>query len=409
MSSIRDETSAFSEIGSTPSRSVDMVRMIIASKRAYATTMNTLEYPKAVLIDRHLSLPEQPATGHNRWHPDIRPILTATPGEVVRLETRDAADGQITADCSVEVLGELDIGRMHPLTGPVHVEGAEPGDLLEVEILNVLPQAYGFGIQYHDLGVLAHHSPGPFLAHFHISDGHATSEQIPGARFHGAPFMGVMGVAPSHTMLEDSREYEEYLGLSEAPPCSAQSCVPGDAVFAQNGLRTIPPRENGGNFDIRQLTAGASLFLPIFVEGALFSTGDAHFVQGEGECVTGLEMGATLDCRFRLHKGAATERNIRDPQFSFTRPAPGAAQPPRRFHATTGQSFSRDGRATHSDLHIAVENALLNMVEHLMKTLSYDFQQAYLICSLAADLRISQAVNVPNFTASVILDLSIFD
>ncbi|WP_397542562.1 acetamidase/formamidase family protein [Roseovarius salis] len=364
---------------------------------------------RAVLIDRALSLPQQPATGHNRWHPDIPPVLSVAPGDLVRLQTRDAADGQITPGCGVGVLDRLDAGRMHPLTGPVHVEGAAPGDLLEVEIVEVLPESYGFGIQYHSLGVLARHSPGPFLAHFDIADGYATSAQIPGARFRGAPFMGVMGVAPDHGMLADSRAYEERLGLSGAPPCMAQSCVPDDPAVARDGLRTIPPRANGGNLDIRQLTAGASLFLPVFVDGALFSAGDAHFAQGEGECVTGLEMAATLLCRFHLHKGRAAERGIRDPQFSFARPGPAVPDGPRRFHATTGQSFARDGGLAHSDLRTAVENALLNMVEHLMQTRGYDFQQAYLVCSLAADLRISQAVNVPNFTASVILDLSIFE
>lgn len=363
---------------------------------------------KVVLLDRTLSLAEEPATGHNRWHPDIPAILTVLPGELVRLETRDAADGQITPGCGTEVLETIDSGRMHPLTGPVYVEGAAPGDLLEIEIVDVHPQSYGFGIQYHSLGVLAAHSPGPFIAHFDIVDGYATSEQIPGARFRGAPFMGVMGVAPDHLMLEESRRYEERLDLPDAPPCNPQSCVPADTVIARDGLRTIPPRSNGGNLDIRQLRAGASLFLPVLVDGALFSTGDAHFLQGEGECVTGLEMGAALDCRFHLHKDAAAERNVRDPQFAFTAPVPAREETP-RFHATTGQSFLRDGRAVHSDLHTAVENALLNMVEHLMRTRHYDFQQAYLICSLAADLRISQAVNVPNFTASVILDLSIFD
>ncbi|KRS12690.1 hypothetical protein XM53_08845 [Roseovarius atlanticus] len=371
--------------------------------------MSAFEIQKALKINRALSLLEEPLTGHNRWHPDIQPILTAAPGETVRLETRDAADGQIVPGSSVEILENLDAGRMHPLTGPVNVEGAEPGDLLEVEILDVLPQNYGFAIQYHTLGVLADYSPDRYLAHFDIGNGLAVSEQIPGARFPGAPFMGVMGVAASYEMIEESKCYEESLSLPFAQPTCSQSVVPADEAIAQSGLRTIPPRSNGGNLDIRQLTAGASLFLPVFVEGALFSAGDAHFLQGEGECVSGLEMGASLDCRFRVHKRVAANRNIKDPQFSFTRSTPNKSQPPKRFFATTGQSFTREGQATHSDIGKAVENALLNMVEHLMRTRGYDFQQAYLICSLAADLRISQMVNVPNFTASVILDLSIFE
>lgn len=362
---------------------------------------------KSILIDRSRALVDDPGKGHNRWHPEIPAILTVSPGELVALETRDAADGQITPGCSIEKFLALDSGRMHPLTGPVHIDGAAPGDLLEVEVVDVLPQNYGFGIQYHTLGVLKNHSPGPFLAHFEIDGGYATSRQLPGARFGGSPFMGVMGVAPSMQMLEESREYELRLALPESPPCSAESCVPNVKAIAHHGLRTIPPRSNGGNLDIRQLTAGASLYLPVFVEGAFFSTGDAHFVQGEGECVTGLEMGGTLLCRFHLHKGLARERRVKDPQYSFSQSA--SPQTQRRFYATTGQSFDTNGEPVHSDLQRAVENALLNMVEYLMETRQYDFQQAYLICSLAADLRISQVVNVPNFTASVILDLSIFE
>lgn len=371
--------------------------------------MGSIAPEKAILIDRSKSLVEQPSTGHNRWHPEIAPILSVAPGEVLAIETRDSMDGQIVAGAGVEAFLAADFGRVHPLTGPVKVEGAEPGDLLEVEILEVIPQDYGFGIQYHTFGMLRDYSPGPFLAHFHLADGFATSEQLPRVRFRAAPFMGVMGVAPDRDFLQLSWDYETRLGLAGCEPSSGASCVPSAEEIARRGLRTIPPRSNGGNIDVRQLTAGSSLYLPVFVPGALFSAGDAHFAQGESECVTGLEMGATLVCRFKLHKGLAEKRRIRDPQFSFREPSNPPGETGRRFYATTGQCFTYGEEGTHSDLEAAARNALLNMVRHLEDVYGYDFQQAYLISSLAADLRISQAVNVPNFTVSAVLDLSIFD
>lgn len=353
-------------------------------------------------IDRSKTLREEPNVGHNRWHPDIPPVITVRPGELVTLETRDALDGEISESTTLEDFSKFDWFRVHPLTGPVYIEGAQPGDLLEVEIVEVIPQSYGYAIQYHTFGMLKEYSPGPFLAHFDLADGFAVSKQIPGVRFRAAPFMGTMGVAPDAKLVQESLRYE-----SRIPgwvPSSGKDCIPATETIAKFGLRTLPPRYNAGNLDCRQLIAGSSMFVPVYVPGALFSCGDAHFVQGESECVTGLEMAATGVFRFHLHKGLAEKQKIRDAQFKFSERNKSG-----NYYATTGQSFGYGDAVIHDDITPAAQNALLNMIAHLGHTRGYDFNQAYVICSLGADLRISQAVNVPNYTASCILDLSIFD
>src|SRR5919108_1602881 len=152
---------------------------------------------KSMEIDRRKRLRDEPATGHNRFHPDIPPLLEVDEGEEVVLETRDAADGQLGPSATEADLGRMDAGAVHPLTGPVFVKGAQPGDLLEVEFLDVIPQPHAFSAIIPGLGFLRDIYTTPFLVQWRIADGWATSPQLPKVRIPGAPFMGVSGVAPS--------------------------------------------------------------------------------------------------------------------------------------------------------------------------------------------------------------------
>lgn len=360
-----------------------------------------------ISIDRSKPLAADPGTGHNRWHPGVAPILTVDPGDTVEIETRDAYDGQIGPRSTATDLKGLDPGRTHPMTGPVFVRGAEPGDLLEIEILAVEPQPFGFTVAS-SFGILAKHIPEPVLALWRMADGFATSADLPGVRIPESPFLGLMGVAPSHTMLDHFRAMEDRLAASD-PSC--RPILPASAVpaSAADGLRTIPPRDNGGNVDIRQLTAGATLRLPVYVEGALFSCGDAHFAQGDNECCTGIEMGATLLCRFSIKKGEAARRNIRDLQFYRREPEAGAPSlPPRPTFGTTGQSYTRDGSLNRDDLNRAAEHALLNMIDHLGHEHGLSRTKAAILCSLVVDLHISQAVNSPNYIVTALLPTDVF-
>src|ERR1700720_1556931 len=272
----------------------------------------------SIRVDRGKRLGEEPSCGHNRFHPDIAPIVEIGAGEEVALETRDALDGQLKPGTTVADFPSLDVGAVHPLTGPVFVKGATRGDTLEIEFTDIIAQPVAFSAIMPGLGFLRDVMTEPFLVHWQIRDGWATSAEIPGVRIPGAPFMGVSGVAPSPEKLVEWTVREQRVidqgGLAFPP--DLQGAVPqGPCGLA--GLRTLPPRENGGNFDVKQLTKGSKLFLPVFVEGALFSTGDAHFAQGDGEvCVTAVEMGATVAVRFKIHKGLANKRTFAGPVFS---------------------------------------------------------------------------------------------
>ena len=367
---------------------------------------------KSISIDRSKSLSEQPEKGHNRWHPDIPPVVEADEGEEVVLETIDALDGQLNASSTVENFGSLDTGAVHPLTGPVLVKDAQPGDLLEIEFLDVVPQPWAFSSIIPGLGFLRDIYTDPFMVHWNIADGWATSEQIPGVRVPGASFMGVSGVAPSHEQLKHWTDRENVLigkGGMALPP-DAGGAVPAQGAAAADGLRTLPPRENGGNFDVKQLSRGSKLLLPVAVEGALFSTGDAHFAQGDGEvCVTAVEMGATVSVRFKVHKGEASRHNIRWPRFSredyFIDPQWAA---PRNFIATMGMPVTDDGVNDGENLTLACRNALINMID-LLQERGFTREQAYVICSVAVDLKISNVVDVPNYVVSACLPLGILE
>ncbi|TDD28091.1 acetamidase/formamidase family protein [Actinomadura sp. KC06] len=365
-----------------------------------------------IRIDPAKPLREDPGTGHNRWHHGIPPVLRCEPGDEVVMGTRDAFDGQFGPSSTAEAVAAADLGVVHPLTGPVFVEGAEPGDLLEVEILDVAPDAFGFTAQAPGFGFLRDDFPEPYLVRWTIADGWATSDDLPGVRIPGAPFMGTIGLPPGPAALSriTAREQAAVDAGGIAMPPSAEGAVPSDPEIAATGLRTVPPREQGGNVDIKQLTGGTSLFLPVDAPGGLFSAGDAHFAQGDGEaCGTAIEMRATLRVRFAVHKGEAREKGITSPRFSRTEywTSPEYAAP-RRFYATTGMPVSRDGGTVVSeDVTLAARNALLNMIDHLGER-GWTRQQAYAICSVAVDLKISQLVDVPSVLVSAFLPLDIF-
>jgi formamidase len=361
-----------------------------------------------IRIDRSKRLAEEPGTGHNRWHPGIPPVLKVSPGDEVLIETRDAVDGQIGPRSTVHDVLALDPTVIHPLTGPVSVDGAEPGDLLEVEIVEVIPAGFGFTLQSPGFGFLRDEFPDPFIVHWDIEGGFATSEDIPGVRIPGAPFMGTIGVAPSRELMEEADRRERQLaekgGMVDLP--GTPGAVPADPAIASEALRTIPPRENAGNVDIKQLTAGTRLLIPVWVPGALFSAGDAHFAQGDCEtCGQAIEVGATLRARFGLRKGRARERAIRDLQYEWPG---GRPEPSGPSFVTTGVCVELDGRNAMEDITLASRNALRHMIAHLADEYGYTRQQAYAICSVAVDLKVSQVVDMPNVLVSAFLPLDIF-
>ena len=368
-----------------------------------------------VSIDPSKPLSEEPETGHNRWHEAIEPVVEIDPGDTIVYETRDAFDGQLNGESTAEDVENLDLSGVHPLTGPVFVKGAQPGDLLEVKLVAVEAdpwEQWGYTVEVPGFGFLRDEFPEPYIVHWRLhGNEYAESEQLPGVRIRCNPHPGVLGLAPSAELRQRATERESALaergGFALLP--DPGGAVPTDEAIAREGLRTIPPRETAGNIDIKQLSPGTTVLLPVYAEGGLVSTGDVHYAQGDCEaCGTAIEVRTRVHLRFGIRKDEAERRGIQDLQFFrddyFTPPELAA---PRRFFATTGIGVHKDGKNESEDLSLSAKNALLNMIEHL-ETRGFSRQQGYALCSVAVDLRISQLVDVPNLLVSALLPLDIF-
>jgi formamidase len=333
---------------------------------------------------------------HNRWHHDLEPIARVAPGTEITLETRDGLDGQLTRQSSHDDILELDLGLGHPLTGPVYVAGAEPGDVLEVELREYETADFGVTAVIPGFGYLGDLFPDPYLVKWELVDGKARSPELPGVAVPGAVFAGVVGVAPSRERAEEFRLREQAIADAGGPVADPlpERAIPESAA---SGLRTIPPRETGGNMDVRQLVAGSRLYLPVSVPGALFSIGDLHFAQGDGEvCGTALEVAGAVRVRLGVEKNPAYR-----PRFP-TYETPG--RPPRRSYATTGIPAT-DAMS----LNVAAREALLDMIGYLEAVRGLPRPAAYALCSACVDLRISEVVNVPYPLVSALLPLDVFE
>ena len=331
---------------------------------------------------------------HNRWHPALEPVATVKPGEEITFETRDGLDGQLTRESTHESVAALSLGLGHPLTGPVYVDGAEPGNALEVDFLAYEPADFGTTAVIPGFGFLADLFTDPYLVKWEIAGGLARSETLPGVAVPESMFAGVVGVAPSDERLAGYLDREEKLRAAGQPVADPmpEAALPPTAA---DGIRTIPPRETGGNMDVRQLVAGSKLWLPVDVPGALFSIGDLHFAQGDGEvCGTAIEVAGSVTVRFAVH-------DVPAPPFPAYE-TPG--ERPRRSFATVGIPVE-----TGMDLNAAARAALLEMIGHLERRYGFERPAAYALCSACVDLRISEVVDVPYPLVSALLHLDVFE
>jgi formamidase len=327
---------------------------------------------------------------HNRWHPAIPPVLTVRPGETFTLETRDGFDGQLPFGSTTDDLARVALGRSHPLAGPVYVDGVAPGDLLAVEILDVRTEAQGVTPVLPGFGLLD--MPEPIVVSWEIEDGKARSDALPGIAVPGDPFPGIVGIAPTLERVRAAREREAALAAAGA---LVADDAPEDAVppEAADGLRTVPPRATGGNLDIRGLVAGSVLYLRAEVPGALLSAGDVHFAQGDGEvCGAAIEVAGAVTLRVEVGRGP--------PPLSYFTPA----RPAREAFATTGIALEAE-----MDVLGAARLAVQALVDHLVAKYGFERAAAYVLCSVAADLRITQVVNAPSPLVSAVLPLDVFE
>jgi formamidase len=348
-------------------------------------------------IDKSTPLHEGAAGGHNRWHPDLEPVAVCEPGDEVTFEVRDSRDRQIGPGSTHDDLLRTP-SIAHPLTGPLAIEGARPGDVLELEVVGYDTDDFAWTAIWPGSGFLGDLFDRPFLARWELADGVARSEQLPGVAVPACVHAGTIGVAPSRELFERARA-RETAGGSPHPPDPELAWPPQ----AADGLRTYPPRENGGNMDIRDLGPGAKLWIPAHVERALLSVGDLHFAQGDGEvCISAIETGGAATFRVGL-------RRLEDDGWRPTFPCYEAPpRPPRAMFATTGIPLTDAGEQGLLDLNLATRRALLELLGWVTAEHGLGREAAYVLMSVAAELRVSELVDAPNALVSAALPLDVF-
>ena len=290
---------------------------------------------------------------HHGWNNAFEPRLRIAPGEIVHFETVDASSGQLNRESTSADLAKLDLARVNPVTGPVYVDGAKPGDALKVTVLSMRPSGWGWTGNIPGFGLLTDQFPDARLHHWHYGPGLTPAMYGPGGRVPLKPMCGTIGVAP-----------------------------------AEPGLHSIiPPRNVGGNMDVRDIAESTELWLPIEVDGGIFSVGDTHAAQGDGEvCGTAIESPIDVSLKIELVKDA----RLRMPRYIT--PGPVANHLDKTgYEVTTGIG---------PDLMLGAKAAVSDMVELLSRRYGYSPIDAYMLCSVCADLRISSIVDVPNWVVS---------
>jgi acetamidase/formamidase len=300
----------------------------------------------------------RPEQYHLAWDRSIEPIATVASGDVVEFDANDAGNAQLTATSTVEDLKAVDFSRVDQVNGPIAVEGAEPGDTLEIELLDFQPGDWGWTATFPGFGLLTDDFDEHALRITRLDGPHG--ELLPGARIPLAPFCGELGVAP--------------------PTEGAHS--------------TIPPDVYGGNMDTKHLTAGTKLYLPVFAPGGRFSLGDGHAAQGDGEvCGTAIETAMRVQLRLTVRK----DLHVTAPEFQTPGPLAQATN--------TGPYYATDGVGP--DLMAAARDAVRRMIDYLGRSHGLAPIDAYMLCSVTADLKISEIVDAPNWIVSMYFPLSV--
>jgi formamidase len=373
---------------------------------------------------------EQDPNCFNRYHPAIKPVARAKPGDQIVVHTRDALDSNLNINSKPKDVTAIDVNLIHPMTGPIYIEGAKRGDVLAIKLVNITPNEYGYTTIIPGFGFLPDMYTEPFVANWKLNRVEAVSAEVPGVRIPMNGFMGSVGVMPGAEEVETwlARETQLAAAGGVALPPEPTSARPADICGPKGShkdkcLRTIPPRENGGNMDVKQMVEGTTLLLPCFIDGCGLFIGDVHFAQGDGEVAgTAIEMGAIVTVETSIRKGMASV--VKQPMFE------GGSQikklEPDTFHAVVGYPLKAAGEVPpqwtyldsakikpltnlSNDVTLAARNSLINMIDWLKTTKGLTKEQAFVVTSVACDLRISNVVDVPNYAVTTICPMNIFD
>jgi len=305
---------------------------------------------------------------HLAWDHSIVPAIRIVSGDTVSFDCLDASNGQVTPTTEPSSLKNADVSTMDQVNGPVYIEGAQPGDTLQVDVLELHPAEWGWTAILPGFGLLADEFEEPALKIWKLERhgegegtdyGFAWFDRAKGIKIPLRPFTGEMGVAPA----------------------------------AKGAFSTIPPYSTGGNIDTRHVTKGTTLYLPIEVEGALFSTGDGHAAQGDGEvCGTAIETPMRVTFRLTVLKN---KPYVKTPHFS----TPASTGVSDGYYCTTGVD---------PDIREATRSAVRHMMEFLKAEHGLTRVEAYMLCSVAGDLRMHEVVDMPNYVIGMMMPKSIF-
>ena len=307
----------------------------------FSFSLSTAVYASPPEAQYHLSADQT----HNKFSRNEKVVLAVKPGAVVEVFTEDASDAQFNVHSTLEDLANINTDLIHALTGPVYVDGAEPGDVLAVTLHEIELGDWGWAAVMPNFGFLAGEIDGPYLRTFELGKDKKEIQFNDKIKIPLKPFAGVMGVAPD----TDER------------------------------LSTIPPRANGGNMDDPDITVGTTVYFPVFVKGALFSIGDTHAAQGAGEVSgTGIEAPMRIVYELNVIKGG---REMQEPQYE------------------TEDSYAVTAFATTIDE--AAKKALRYMIKYLMDEHGLSEVDAYMLCSFAGDLKIAEVVDMPHMLVTM--------
>ena len=403
--------------------------VIFAAGVAVADTTD-VSWQNRVIIEKQGEFCADDPNCFNRYHPEIAPVATAAPGDFIVFETRDALDSDLTLDSNADDVAALDLSGVHPMTGPVRIEGAERGDLLAVTVVDIEPDQFGYTVIVPGFGFLRDEFTEPYFVGWRQTRTHARSDDMPGIAVPYEAFTGSIGTMPGPEEIEAWLEREANLaavgGIALPPEPNgahpAAICGP-QGSHADECLRTIPPRENGGNMDVQQMQVGTTILIPCFVEGCNLFIGDVHYAQGDGEVSgTAIETGALVTVTTELRKGEGA--TVTSPQVE------GGDQikniEPSSFHQTIGYPLKDAGEVPvyhtyldsepiegltnlSEDLTLAARNALRDMIDHIEREYGLTREQAYILASVAVDLRIGQVVDVPNYVVTAVLNKDVFE
>ena len=395
---------------------------------AVADTTNSKWQNQVVLTKQGAHCVDDPQC-FNRYHPAIPQVARAKPGDMIVYHTRDALDSDLTLDSNADDMAALDLNLVHPMTGPVHIEGAKRGDVLAITLVDIVPDEYGYTVIIPGFGFLRDIYTEPYLVNWRLTRTHAESDQMPGVKVPFEAFMGSVGVLPGLLEVDSWLARENALGaaggiaLPPQPIEALPSAVCGPEGSAKDKcLRTIPPRENGGNMDVQQMQIGTTLLLPCFIDGCGLFVGDVHYAQGDGEVSgTAIEMGAVVTVTTEIRKGQGAF--IKGPEVE------GGAQikaiEPSKFYQTIGLPLKTAGEVPtqhaylesqkikdlsnlSEDLTLAARDALIKMIAYIQREHGLNAEQAYILASVAVDLRVGQVVDVPNIIVTAVLNEDVF-